>query len=192
MLKDFSQIGKLGFTLIELLIGIAVLTILLSVAMPNFQTWILNSQIRNAAESIQNGLQRARAEAVARNTNVEFKLLGNDASCFDSATLISSTCSSWEVKLPGSSVIDSRSASEGSKQVKRTVTPAGATTATFNNVGLLTANADATATLTQIELDSTKLAPADSRELRVMIASPGGNVRMCDPRAPANTLSACN
>ncbi len=197
-MNAMSQIRQLGFTLVELMIGVVVLAILLSLAIPNFQQWILNSQVRNAAESIKNGLQRARAEAVARNTNVEFALLGDDATCYDAVTLISSTCSSWEVRLPGSGVIDSRSSSEGSPAVKRTVTPPGATTATFNSFGLLaynsgvtTAAAAAASTLTGILVDSTKL-PADvSRELNVVISSPGGNVRMCDPNLPAQHLSGC-
>lgn len=191
-MSTFPKIKQLGFTLIELMIGVTVLAILLSVAIPNFQNWILNSQIRNAAESIQNGLQRARGEAVARNANVEFSLLDTDATCFDAVTLISSTCSSWVVKLPGSAVIDSRLSSEGSIKVKRTVTPAGATTATFNNFGILATNSGAAATLTQIQLDSTQLAPAVNRSLLVKITAPGGNVRMCDPNAPSSSLSACN
>lgn len=186
----FSKIRQSGFTLVELLIGVVMLAILVTFAMPNFRTWTLNSQIRNAAESIQNGLQRARGEAVARNTNVEFALLGNDASCFDAVTLISSTCSSWEVRLPGSAVIDSRSSSEGSKLVRRTVTPAGATTVTFNSLGLLTGNSGAAAAITMVELDSTELASSVSRELDIMI-TPIGSVRMCDPHAPAHSMGAC-
>jgi len=191
MLSLYSRMAQFGFTLVELMIGLAILAILLSVAMPNFQAWSLNSQIRNAAESVRNGLQRARGEAVARNRNVEFVLLGLDTGCYDATSLISSTCSSWEVRLQGSAVIDSRSSSEGSKAVKRTVTPAGATMVTYNNFGQLTANSGASATPTMIEFDSTKLAAAASRELQIVIGSPGGIVRMCDPHAPSSSLSAC-
>ncbi len=190
-MSTVSHIRQLGFTLVELMIGVVVLAILLTLAIPNFQQWILNSQVRNAAESIKNGLQRARAEAVARNANVEFALLGDDATCYDAATLISSTCTSWEVRLPGSAVIDSRSSSEGSPAVKRAVTPAGANTVTFSGVGLITANSGAAATLTGILVDSTKLTADVSRELNVVISSPGGNVRMCDPNLPAQHLSGC-
>lgn len=176
VLNAFIKPGRLGFTLIELLIGIVIMGILLSLAMPNFKTWLQNTQIRNAAESIQNGLQRARAEAVGRNTNVEFVL---------------GTGSSWVVKLAGGADIESRPSSEGSKDVAVTVTPAGATTVTFNNFGgVLAANADASAPFTQVELDSSVLAAADSLELRVTIGL-GGNVRMCDPNAPVGSPRAC-
>lgn len=164
-----------GFSLVELMIGIVVMGILLGLAVPSFRTWMQNSQIRNAAESIQNGLQRARGEAVARNANVEF-VLGAD--------------SSWVVKRVGGATIETRPAKEGSKNVTRTVLPAGATTVTFTNLGGIGLNADGSATLTQVDLDSPLLSPADSQNLRVTIGL-GGNARMCDPNAPVSSPRAC-
>lgn len=176
MLNVAPKSRFVGFTLIELLIGIMIMAILLGLAMPSFQIWLQNAQIRNAAESIQNGLQRARAEAVGRNTNVEFVL---------------GTGSSWVVRLAGGADIESRSSSEGSQNVTATVTPAGATTVTFNNFGgALATNADASVRIQQIELDSSVLPAANSQELRVTIGL-GGNVRMCDPNAPASSPRAC-
>lgn len=168
---------SLGFSLIELMIGVVVLAILMSLAMPSFQAWLQNTQIRNAAESIQNGLQRARAEAVRRNTDVEFVLTAG---------------SSWAIRVVSSGeVIESRSGSEGSRDVTVAVTPLGATTVTFNNLGSVKAtNADLSAPFTQVDLDSSVLAAAASQELRVTIGF-GGNVRMCDPNAPAGSPRAC-
>jgi type IV fimbrial biogenesis protein FimT len=158
-----------GFSLIELMVSVVVLGILASVAVPSFQTWIRNTQIRNAAESISNGLQRARAEAVSRNTNVSF-VMGAD--------------SSWTISVVNpASTIDQRLASEGSKNVTRTVLPAGATTVTFSNVGLVVANADATNSITQFDL----VAAGGNQNLRVTIGT-GGNARMCDP----NLVSGSN
>src|SRR5690606_12577267 len=68
-----------GFTLIELMLAIAVLVILLTLSMPSFQTWMQNIQIRNASESILTGIQKARSEAVTRNTSVSF-VMGADSS----------------------------------------------------------------------------------------------------------------
>lgn len=176
MLNTFPKPKPFGFSLIELLIGITIMAILAGLAMPSFKTWLQNSQIRNAAEAIQNGLQRARAEAVGRNTDVE---------------LVLGAGSSWVVRVAGGAVIESRSSSEGSRDVTVTVTPAGATTVTFNNFGgVKAANADASAPFTRIDLDSPLLAAADSQELRVTIGL-GGNVRMCDPNAPVSSPRAC-
>lgn len=69
-----SKFKNQGVTLIELIVGIAIISIITSIAVPSFQSMLLNSQIRNAAESVANGLQKARGEAVSRNTNVTFVL----------------------------------------------------------------------------------------------------------------------
>lgn len=166
-----------GFSLIELMVGIIILAILASIAIPDFKIWLQNSQIRNATESILNGLQQARAAAVSRNASMEF-------------TLGSGT--SWAVNEIGgtSNPIATRTSAEGSKSVIATVTPAGATTVTFNNFGSVVSNADSSPTVTQVELDSSILAPADSRQLRVTIGA-GGKVRMCDPQASGTSLTAC-
>lgn len=164
-----------GFSLVELMVGIVVMAILLSLAIPSFKNWMQNSQIRNAAESIQNGLQRARAEAVARNANIEF-VLGAD--------------SSWVVRVVGGANIDTRAANEGSRNVTRTVLPVGATTVTFNNFGGIRVNADASATLAQVDLDSPLLTAAESQNLRITIGL-GGNARMCDPNVAATSPRGC-
>ncbi|TAN81354.1 MAG: prepilin-type N-terminal cleavage/methylation domain-containing protein [Gallionella sp.] len=177
MLNAFPANRHSGFSLTELMVGIAIMGILLGLAMPSFRIWLQNSQIRNAAESVQNGIQRARAEAVARNTNVEF-VLGVD--------------SSWVVRVANPvSVIESRASTEGSQNVTRTVLPAGATTITFSNLGAVATNADASAALAQVDLDSPLLSAADSKDLRVTVGV-GGNARMCDPNlASGSSPRAC-
>lgn len=165
-MNTLPKAKPLGFSLIELMIGITIMAILLGVAMPSFQTWLRNTQIRNAAEAITNGLQRARAEAVSRNTNVTFAL-GAD--------------SSWTISVvTPATAIESRPSTEGSQNVTRTVLPAGATTITFNNFGGVVANADGSASLTQVDL----AAVGGNQNLRVTIGV-GGNARMCDPNLAA-------
>lgn len=173
MLNTLPNTRPSGFSLIELMVGISIMSILAGLAMPNFQAWVRNSQIRNAAESISNGLQRARAEAVARNTNIAFAL-GTD--------------SSWTISVvTPASVIEQRFSNEGSESVTRTVLPAGATTITFNNFGIVVANADGSAPLTQVDL----VAVGGTQNLRNTIGV-GGNVRMCYPNlASGSSPRAC-
>ena len=167
-MNAFSKSKSSGMTIIELMMGIAILAIVLGIAAPSFSQWTRNLQIRNAAEAITNGIQRARAEAVARNTNVSFSL-GAD--------------SAWTVSVVApATVIEARSASEGSQDATRTVVPAGATTITFNSLGIEVANADASAALNQVDL----AAVGGNKNMRVTIGV-GGIAKMCDPSLAAGS-----
>jgi len=159
--------------MIELMVGIVVMAILVALAMPSFQIMLRNSEVRAAAQSITNGLQRARAEAVARNANVQFVL---------------GTGSSWTVDYVIKPVatdppIDSRLSSEGSTHVTVTAlaqdlaTPA--TSVIFNSLGQVVPNVP---WLAQVDLT----ADGASQNLRVEIG-PGGNAKMCEPDLPAGS-----
>ncbi len=162
-----SAARQRGLTLIEMLIGVALIGVLTAVALPEFQTWIANTKIRTASESVLSGMQLARADAVRRNVNVQFAF---------------STGSSWAVTVPSTGeTVQSRSATEGGTDLLTvTRTPSAATKVTFNSLGRTTANADATALLTQVDIDNGAISAAKSRELRIMVGT-GGSVRMCDP-----------
>jgi type IV fimbrial biogenesis protein FimT len=178
VLNAFPKTGSFGFSLVELMVGIVIMVILVALAMPSFQTLLRNSEIRTAAESVSNGIQRARAEAVARNTNVQFVL---------------GTGSSWTVDyvvkpVPTDPPIDSRASSEGSTNVTVNalaadlITPA--TTVAFNNLGGVVPNV---ASLRQVDLT----AVGGNQNLRVTIGV-GGNAKMCDPTlAPGSSPRAC-
>lgn len=168
-----------GFTLIELMVAVAVFAILISVGLPTFRQMLKNYQVRVAAESVANGLQRARAEAVARNAPVQF-VLGSG--------------SSWTVDyvtkpVPTDPPIDTRSSGEGSANVAvaavQTDLSTAATTVTFNNLGQVT---NAATALARVTFDAT--ASGGNQTLRVMIGA-GGNARVCDPSLPSTNVRYC-
>jgi type IV fimbrial biogenesis protein FimT len=156
-------------SLIEVMMVLAILGVVIALAAQGMGDWLLNAQIRTAAESIQNGLQNARNEAVRRNVPVEFVL---------------GTGSAWTVRLASvGTVVETRTAGEGSKDVVVTATPNGATTVSFNGMGQrMTANTDGSTVLTTMDIDlpATVLAAEKTRDLRVVIGL-GGQIRMCDP-----------
>lgn len=171
-----------GVSLIELMVGLAIAALLLAVGLPSFSTFIQNSKIRNAAESIQNGLQLARSEAVTRNTLVQFTL---------------GTGSSWTIGCVNAvtgcpSVIQSRASKEGSSSAV-TVTATDGTPIVFNNLGRMTSPVPAGgASVTSINVDMNPaiLPAAQSRDLRITV-DVGGSVRMCDPNVTAPDTRAC-
>jgi type IV fimbrial biogenesis protein FimT len=192
---------SLGFSLVELMMGIMIMAILVSLAMPGLRDMLRNAEVRNAAEAVADGLQRARAEAVARNTNVEF-VLGTE---FVPGTgFVAGTASSWVVRAVNAPnpPIESRSGSEGSGNATVTALAAdlpvtvpatfdsttAATTVTFNNFGgTLTTNADGTPALARVDVT----APQATQRLRITIEI-GGAPKMCDPGlAPGSSPRAC-
>ena len=160
------------------MISIVVVAILMGLGMPSYLKSLRNAENRNAADPITNGMQRARAEAVSRNTTVFFKLS-------------SSTSSSWTVDYVTKPVstdpaIDSRLSTEGSSNVTVTALASdlvtAATTATFNNLGQVVANADASSTINRINLSST----GGNQSLRDTLGA-GGNAKVCDPSLAVNS-----
>lgn len=161
-----------GFTLIELMIGLVIMGIVTAMAMPSYRAWIENTRIRNTAESIMNGLQKARQESVHRNAPVQFVLSGTGWTI--GCVTVTATCPD---------PIESKSASEGTTS-SITVTPTN-TTVAFDQFGRRTTPAVASGTLT-LDIDSTTLPVTDSRELRITVNT-GGSSRMCDPNVVTTT-----
>lgn len=171
-----------GFSLIELMIVLVIVGIGLLVGLPSYANWVANSRIRNAAESIQNGLQLARSEAVRRNARVSFVLAA------DSGWTLG--CVAATAECPAA--IQSRAASEGSAGTTAVMSNSGtANTVFFNSFGAsVTAAGAAGPARVDIDVDSATLAAADSRNLRVSIFS-GGSVRMCDPNLGGTDPRRC-
>lgn len=59
-----------GFTLIELMVGLIVLSILLAVAVPSYQSLIAEQKVRMTVTDLHSALVFARSEAIKRNREV--------------------------------------------------------------------------------------------------------------------------
>ena len=169
--------SRQGFTLIELMIGLGLVGILALFAVPAFQHWVQNSQIRNGAEGIMNGMQIARAEAVRRNVVIQFVI---------------TTGSGWTIAAASAPtvILQSRVAEEGSSNAAITITPAGADRVSFNGMGWISPNADASNAITSIDVTSATMTGSELRPLRVVVST-GGSPKMCDPAVPSTDTRAC-
>jgi type IV fimbrial biogenesis protein FimT len=190
-----------GMSIIELMIGVAIMGVLLALAGPSFATWIQNSQIRTSAESIQNGLQLARSDAVRRNKNIRFQF----TSTVDSSCVISGSGSSWVISQndpsgncdadasetaapPDPLIIQSRSGKEGSANaIINSTQPLIA----FNSLGRVTPVPGADISIDIQHADGCAYdSSGDKRCLRVVVTT-AGQIRMCDPKLPSSNAQGC-
>ena len=175
-----------GISMIEVVVTIAIMGILMAAAMPSVGDWIRNSKVRNTAESIQNGLQLARMEAVRLNRPVSFYLV----SSLTSSCALSSTSGSWVVSAVSpvgncdqavsatvSPMVVAKGAmlEGGQATVVATTGVNPATSVTFNGLGQITTASAATA------IRRISVASADNTFMRSVEISLGGVGRMCDP-----------
>ncbi|MES2090669.1 MAG: GspH/FimT family pseudopilin [Pseudomonadota bacterium] len=182
-----------GFSMIEIAVTLAVLGILMASAMPSLGSWMSNARIRNTAESIQEGIQKARTEAVRRNQSVTFWMVTTtDPKTMSDSCTLSATGGSWVVSLtdPTSKCATSPSTTTAPQiVVTRAVGDGGsgvsvsakgrdgttdATSITFNAFGQVTG----TTPIGSISVASATTG-SDTRHFKIMVSS-GGRSVMCD------------
>ena len=183
-----------GVTLIELAVVLAVVAILFAQAAPSFSAWVHNTQVRTATESIQNGMQLARAEAIRRNRSVMFWLTSTATppqadwlvGCArppagaPSVPEAAGDCPGSDTTAGPTYWIQRQAAADQQTALPQlTITPALANNVTFNSLGMVTLNVDGSAPITQIDVTDPSIPTASARPLRVTVS--GGQIRMCDP-----------
>jgi type IV fimbrial biogenesis protein FimT len=192
MLTPFHKMH--GVTLIEVMAAVVIFGVLLALAAGNFSSWIQNQQTRTASESVLNGMQMARGEAVRRNVSSIFVLCdlaaGATGTSWDvlaaSATAKATACGPDSTTATDWARVQQRFSQEGSRNV--VAGASGVTNANaiaFNGFGRV-------ATLPTLSLPPSTLAliqgitsvnfgnSKGNRPLSVTVTA-GGSVRMCDP-----------
>jgi len=119
-----------GFTLIEMLITLAVGSILLSLAVPAFRTFLQNDRLMTGASALSMALYAARAEAVKEDVSVQICASANGTSC--------SGANTWETgwivlsTAPGATPVQVT----GAMPAGTTVRAGAVNTITFSSTGL--------------------------------------------------------
>jgi type IV fimbrial biogenesis protein FimT len=148
-----------GFTLIELLVVMAIAAIGMSLAAPGVTKMLAARKVKAASQSVLDGLNIARAEAVRRNTAVEFGLVSGG----------------WTVKQV--SPVETIRTSSGTTWDSGALTVASSTSATtlsFLATGLRGSNGTQ---MSQVDVTSA-VTGGGSRRINIF---GGGLIRMCDP-----------
>jgi type IV fimbrial biogenesis protein FimT len=180
--------GQRGVTIVEVPIAIAIVGLLMALAAPSATTWIQNNQIRSAADSILNGIQTARIEALKRNTAVSFQLTDAASTAwrvciYDAAA---DDCSGTQP------IIMSKGASEGTPNGKvgvesvftdtdNVLNPGDGMPAavTFDSFGRVAPAAPVN--IARVDVRNPTLASGDERRLEIVVTV-GGQTYMCDPK----------
>ena len=162
-----------GFTILELMMGMLIATLLLTVGVPSFKTFVRNSEIRSTAESISNGLRAARTEATRLNSPVSFTLAGAGNPSWAINVFDPTTATLTQPPLQQFSKL------ETGKNSTVVTTPANAVAVTFNGLGrLISPSPIGTPNIQQIDVGS--LVAGDARTLRIYVED-GRGIRICDP-----------
>lgn len=178
-----------GITLLETLIGMVLLVVIISLGVPAYSNWIRNNQIRNAAESVLNGLQLARSEAMKRNAIVRFQLMSD----LTNGCALSSSGRNWVVSQDSAvgncaatpsdttapRIFQRWSILESAPNASITATTSGNAAVVFDSYGRVQSTTLGS-TISRIDVGISGAATGANRNLRVVISS-GGRVLLCDP-----------
>lgn len=186
--------GQRGVTLLELMVTVSMVGILLAIGVPNMADWIRRSSVRGAAESVQNGLRQALAEAVRRNHRVEFLLTNGTPSLSGIRTLTSTANGkNWAARvlgadnLPLATPADAYVGSFAMQEIAADVSVGGPANLVFNGNGRVQA-LDGTAPSTPQVF---RISRTGADKVYCVFVTPGGGIKMCDPSSPSGNPAAC-
>lgn len=196
-----SPFRQRGLTLVELIVALTILGLALAALLPEVGSWMRGLAVRNAGESMRSGIERARMEALRRNTLVSFWLINDSSKSLSNGCEVSVSGSSWVVsgadpggkcgadpsKIDDPRLVDKWSSAEGARGVLvQGLNGAGGATSsvTFNSLGQVLSSGSQ---LARIDIAH---GTAGTRSLRVQIDT-GGSVRLCDPNVGNNDPRKC-
>lgn len=177
-----------GFSLIELVITITIFSILMGAFIPSVSTWLSNSKARNSAESFQNAIRLAQAEAIRRG---RITLLARTNVDPDVTATPATDGANWYIRIqPLSNSAETATLFQGTSIAKGLgVSIAGSesllcfnsqgrlTSISSGSTGLSTACSAPTDANTPITFTFSRSGADRSYEVLVYL---GGKVRMCD------------
>jgi type IV fimbrial biogenesis protein FimT len=172
-----------GFNIIELMIAIAIMSILVMLGLPSMTEYLRNSSVRAAAETILNGTQLARSEAIRRNAPVEFVLVAEAPTVANVNVAPNTAGPHWIVRVfQAGGIYAAADFIQGGDTFSTPNVAINAGTANFNFGGLGRTNlpGDNVIRVTYPSGGNCVDAGGSVRCLNVVVKI-GGQIRMCDP-----------
>jgi type IV fimbrial biogenesis protein FimT len=200
-----NRYGQRGVSMIEVAITMALMAVLLFAVAPEVTSMVANSRIRSSTESLQQGLQRARNEALRRNQGVTFWLATlNASSSLDNTCTLSASARGWVVSINDPS---GKCAAASSDTTDPLLIEKAVGGGTGSNVTVTALQSDGTTAATHVTFDGFGRVPEAAaiaridldnastgnnfRPLRIEVTR-GGSVRLCEPRAAASDPRHCS
>ncbi|MBS0354557.1 MAG: GspH/FimT family pseudopilin [Proteobacteria bacterium] len=178
-----------GVTLLELMVTVVIVAILLAVAIPYFGGLIARGAVGSGAQLIQNALRQAEAEAIRRNSDVEFLLTDDVPSVSSVATLVAkANGKNWTIRVVDVAASNRYVNGYTTKDISGGIAYQGPASIRFSGAGRV--------------LDSTGAAVSGKQIFRVsqteggdfaycVFVTPGGGVKMCNPALASGNPQAC-
>jgi hypothetical protein len=133
-------------------------------------------QIRNGAENTLAGVRRAQAEAIRVNKMVEFVLDPTPCSGGWQVTRFNDETAAFD------DTVETYKYADGACKVTPSAEPSDATMVTFNGLGRIVPNADASSVIKWIQITNTNV--SSPRNLRVVVNPlTASGIKLCDPDA---------
>lgn len=183
-----------GFSLVELIVGLAVLALLIALGVPQYAAFTANARIRATTEGFTAGLNLARAEAVKRNARVEMVLTDDPpVEGLVNSLTPSTSGTNWMVRewVPSTNsynFIEGKAGAEGSGREESGVLVTSSSTdasydgrVTFTGFGAMAIGQPVTFQFTYPAAGACAAASGPLRCLNINV-SPGGQIRVCDPK----------
>ena len=194
----------LGFTMIELIVTITIFALLVALTVPTMRQWVVNTKVRAVADTLQNGIRLAQAEAQRRSRQTVFALTNTAAPAPNFAATTPGTPGTyWAVQTvplmtdgtETPTLIASGLLTSSGTTVQITAGTQNQTAICFNSLGRLVANPNpgpvnatcTTPTTAAVNTNSQPMftyivsAAGADRTLQVEVAM-GGQLHLCDTK----------
>lgn len=184
-----------GITLVEMVVAVGLLSCMLLASLHVMNARAGAAPLRDAAQSFGDGLRGAQRAAIERNGPVTFWMVSGMEQDETRACVLSAEGPHWVVsggRTPEPCASERlqesarRDAAEGKAPRVSASTAAGepAVRVTFDGFGRVAGGAG------QLSAIDIRAAGASAEALRITV-SRGGEIRVCDPAAPARDVRAC-